>query len=79
METAKGIRNYTPICHSKFSIKKNKQTNKQNRRKDRKQRELSTSEIYDHHDHRDIFFLFIKPSACSITVSNAVVITQFCC
>ena len=40
MEMAKGIRNYTPICHSKF--KKN-------------QKALSTSEIHDHHDHRDIY------------------------
>jgi len=47
MEMATGIRNYTPICHSKFSTR--------NGRKDRKQKELSTSEIQDHHDHRDIY------------------------
>jgi hypothetical protein len=47
MEMVKGIRNYTPICPSKFSTK--------NRRKDRKQKELSTSETHDHHDHRDIY------------------------
>jgi len=47
VEMGKGIRNYTPICHSKFSTKR--------RRKDRKRKELSTSETHDHHDHRDIY------------------------